>query len=194
MKFRQEWKTKYEALAETLIGLQTEKEKIEGKKFQYKESLKKKVEIIKAYENICQFSQIPVVVGKLEELEKLQSRIQEMDSVNLAVKDKNFKLQKEIEVLQLEAKNKENHIALVEMQVKSLEENSAQMSLRILALEQMLKDKDRSIQDLIVNFKLLQDELRRANAPKKLVDPNQGEVEKLKSALALKLLEKARKG
>jgi len=194
VKSRQGWKTKYEALAETFSGLQTEKEKIQGKKLEYKESLRKKLELIKAYENICEFSQIPVVQGKLEELEKLQSRIQEMDSVNLAVKDKNFKLQKEFEVLQLEAKNKDNHIGLVEMQVKSLEENSAQMSFRMLALEQMLKDKDRSIQDLIANFKLLQDELRRANAPKKVVDPNQREVEKLKSALALKLLEKTRKG
>lgn len=158
------------------------------------EKLRKVEENLKAFESVCVFSQIPIVKGKLEELERVQGRVQELDIANLVMKDKNFKLQKEFEVLQLETKNKDNQIVLAEIQARSLEDNVAQMNLKILTLEQMLKDRDRTNQDLLANFKLLQDELRRNEIPKKKLKNNQGELEKLKSALAQKLLEKTRKG
>lgn len=158
------------------------------------EKLRKVEENLKAFEGICVFSQIPIVKGKLEELERVQGRVQELDAANLVMKDKNFKLQKEFEVLQLEAKNKDNHVELAEMQVRTLEDKVDQVNLRVGILEQMIKDKERTNQDLLANFKLLQDELRRSEISKKKVKNNQGEVERLKVALAQKLLEKTKKG
>jgi hypothetical protein len=111
----------------------------------------------------------------------------------MAYKDKNSKLENEVDMLKLEDKNKEKQFELLNLQIKTLEENNILLELRVQSLEHVLKDKNRTHQDLLGNFKLLQDELIRVTRPAKKENPNSSEIERLKTALALKLSEKSKK-
>lgn len=169
-----------------------EKEKIFNEKLENDEKVLKFKEILRCYEEICPFAQIPIAKAKLVEIVSLQSRIQELTANNMALKDRNLKLDAEVEMCKLEEINKNKQLELMNLQIKALEENNIQLELRVQSLHQILNDRNKSHQDLIGNFKLLQDELKRLTAVKKKENPNEGEIERLKSALASKLTEKAK--
>ena len=179
-------------LRKELARALAEKERSERERLELEERGLKLKEVLRCYEEVCPFAQIPIAKAKLNEICTLQSRIQELTANNMALNDRNLKLETEVEMCKLEEINKNKQFELMNLQIKALEENNLQLELRVQSLHQILNDRNKSHQDLIGNFKLLQDELKRLTAVKRKENPNEGNIERLKNALALKLTEKAK--
>ena len=149
---------------------------------------------LEKYSKICKIDDIDNIKYKLDSIPGLKQQLSNATSENTSNKQMVVELQENIDVLSIEIKNKEQEKRLIYQQLIALKEIHEQLNSRAIALEKILQSKDRLHQDLLENYKLLQDELNRLTNPQRKPQKSvASEINNLKQALATKLQQSSHK-
>ncbi|OMJ88080.1 hypothetical protein SteCoe_10065 [Stentor coeruleus] len=165
---------------------------LEETQHEMEKNLKSQEKKLRKYKKICEDTEINDIVNKLKGLEMLNEKYESLEKYNDEIQEKLKEIEKSYEIKSLECINLEKERDVMSFQIKSAEEHCKNINLRAETLEKMLTDKDRLHQDLLTNFKLLQDEIQRISKPNKDTTKSYTyDINSLKSSLAQKLIQKA---
>lgn len=178
-------------MKETVESMVKSQELLEESQQKTDKNLKSLDKKIRKYQKICEVSEISNILEKIKELEMLNEEYQSLKKYNTKLQEKLQEIEKSYELKSLEYTNLEKEQEMMAFQIKSAEDYCKNINLRAETLEKMLSDKDRLHQDLLTNFKLLQDEIQRTTKPNKDTTKSyKYDINTLKNSLAQKLIQK----